>query len=283
MPTPVQSYVAPLTVRSRARAVRLRRPRAPGSIGVNIPGYTPDWKAILENDPNYQQFRGRQAGVSAAQKAARNAKIIKDLIAFGALPDLQGVDLGDFGIDEATRAAIAANTNPNTSTTARLQREHAAGVQALQDMLAARGMLRSGSLGVGLGQEQERFTGAQTNARQQLLNLLAGYQSDFASDEAQREQDLAEYGEKIKDDLEESGLYEPREASTVKARRDPNHPGLYVDDQGHYYDRNGNPVIDPNRSPGRGPAQLRRRRRRGVPASYGAWSPSAPGRGGFDE
>ena len=236
------------------RPRRPPRPRHPGNINVNVPGYTPDWHQILESDPNYMQFRGRQAGISAAQKAARNSKIVRDLIAFGSLPDLTGVDLGDFGIDEATRAQILANTNPNTSTTARLQREHESGVQALQDMLAARGMLRSGSLGVGLGQEQERYTGAQTSARQRLLDLLAGYQGEFADAETQRQQDLSDYAEKVKDDLEGSGLYEPRPGSSTTARRDP-HTGLYVDADGNYYDRDGNPVRDPNRAPGFGAYQ----------------------------
>ena len=231
-----------------------RKPRMPGNISVQTPGYTPDWGSLIANDPNYMQYKGALAGKSAADKAKRNAALIAKLVSFGSLPDLTGVDLGDFGIDDATRAAIAANRNPNTSETARMQRENETNVQALQDMLASRGMLRSGSLGVGLGQEQERYTGAQTTARARLLEILQGLQGEFADAEAQRVADLAGFGEKTKDDLIGSGLYKPREGTSVKAQRDPV-TGLYRDADGNYYDRDGNPVRDPTRIPGFGAFQ----------------------------
>ena len=224
------------------------KPKKPaGNISVNIPGFTPNWSSILSNDPRYVQKKNTLAGQSAAAKAARNAAMIQKLIAFGGIPDLTAGDsgaFGDFQIDDATRQAILANTNPNTSTTAKLKRQNEANIQALQDMLAARGMLRSGSLGTGLRLEQEDYAGKQTNALTELLGLLAGDQSAFATGEAGREADLSAYGEQITDDLKDSGLYDPREGSTVTAQRDPA-TGLYRDANGNYYDENGQLVVDP--------------------------------------
>ena len=248
--------------RPRIRAKWIPKPKKPPkAIDINVPGYTPDWKSLIEGDPSFQQQKLRLAGLSAQDKATRNAALIQKLIAFGSLPDLSSLDLGDFGIDEATRAAIEANQNPNTSEVARLRRQNETNVQALQDMLAARGMLRSGSLGVGLGQEQERYTGAQTNARSALLDALRGLQTEFAAAERARDEQLygpEGYAEKTKDTLMESGLYEEKPGTTVKAKKDPL-TGLYKDGNGNYYDKNGKPVLDPNKT--KGPVFVGRKRR----------------------
>jgi hypothetical protein len=228
MPKPILSH--------RPRLPKLKLPKG---INVNLPGYTPNWQNLIETDPTYMQFVGGQQAASARERARRNENVLARLIGFGALPE--GVNLSEFGGDDATRQAILAYTQSGLSETAQLARGHDTNVQALQDMLAARGMLRSGSLGVGLGQEQTRYAGEQVTRREALLKALRDLQDVFAGAESTREQDRIGQAETTAGRLRESGLYEPREARSVKARRDPV-TGLYVDADGNTYDRSGNPT-----------------------------------------
>ena len=86
---------------------------------------------------------------------------------------LQSIITGD------VRANALKNTQAGLSTTARLQKSHEQQVEQLQDLLASRGLLRSGALGVGLNQEQQQFTQGQYDARTKLLQFLMGVQQAF--------------------------------------------------------------------------------------------------------
>ena len=60
------------------------------------------------------------------------------------------------------------------------------GERAIKNALAARGALRSGEAGFQLGEEQQRFATAQYDARQQLVDLLAGIEAGYANAQRQR-------------------------------------------------------------------------------------------------
>lgn len=207
-------------------------------IKVNIPGYTPDYNYLLQNDPSYVQYGANQGVQSAGGKTNRNQGIIQQLVQFGQLPDLTGIDLGDFGIDQATMDAISANTRGGGSKVAQMDKDYATEVQSLQDMLAARGMLRSGSLGTGLRLEQDEYALEQKTAREALLAALQGLQDEFADAESDRDADLLEYGESIGKRIRDANP--PRESRTSTATRIGNN--LYQDADGNYYDRAGNVV-----------------------------------------
>jgi hypothetical protein len=66
------------------------------------------------------------------------------------------------------------------STRAQLDRAHQTALQGLQNVLAARGMLQSGSLGVGLGLESQRDKAEQTKAVSSLIDYLTGQAQAYA-------------------------------------------------------------------------------------------------------
>lgn len=235
----------PKGVRPAAMPQRRKKPRLPGQITATTPGWEPDWQSLINSDYGYQNTLGKNLAASASDKATRNAGLIQGLINFGGLPNLAGVDLGDFNIDPSVRAAIEANTSAGLSQTAELQRQHNKDVQDLQDVLAARGILRSGALGVGLGQEQTRYAGAQEDARQKLLALLGQLQGSFSAAEGGRASDLAAAASDAFDRAYKNPANRGRRGGSIKAHRDPA-SGLYVDANGNYYDRHGNHVSSPS-------------------------------------
>jgi len=215
------------------------------SIFGTIPGYTPDYPSLIENDPTYHQFVVGQQGQSTIGRNARNTGIFQKLLAYGAVP--AGADLGDFNLTPEQMAAIQANATAGIS--GQLGKQHNVEVQNLQDVLASRGMLRSGGLGVGLTQEQaadsQRRSQALSNeSGSGLLDILQGLQTAFA--DAEQDRYDKRYGpggaaETTQSRLMASGLYEPRAARKVKAFKVG--PNLYRDANGNYYDRHGKPIV----------------------------------------
>ena len=209
-------------------------------ISVNTPGWQPDWQSLIQTDPTYQQYQLGQQAQSTADKASRNTGIFQQLAQFGAVPPGGLGDLGDFQLTPEQVAAIGAGTQAGTSDVAQMQRAHDKNIQDLQDMLAARGVLRSGALGVGLNQEQTRYATDQQAQREKLLGVLAGLQAAFAQAESGRATDLSTQAQATADRLQQSGLYKPKLSQKVQATRVGNN--LYRDADGNYYDRNGNTV-----------------------------------------
>lgn len=205
-----------------------------------IPGYTPDYYNIAQNDAGYQQFHAGQVANSAADKATRNQGILAQLIQFGALPEGGLGDVGDFGVTPEQQAAINASTASGQSQTAQMQFGHNKSLQDLQDTLAARGIMRSGALGSGLNLEQQRYSNEQSSNRQKLLALLAELQGTFAGAEAGRTSDDATELGSVVSNLQNSGLYEPRPSHEVTATKVGDN--LYQDESGNYYDQDGNSV-----------------------------------------
>lgn len=172
---------------------------APGGT-ITIPGFTPDYRALIEQDPIFSQLRADLSSQGISDAAQRAAATQRGLIQFGQIPDFQqagaglGLDTGFLGSDitEETRGLAQANTEAGLSIAARQARQNQQNIAAIRDFLAARGLLRSGATGVALGEEQQRHTQAGYDTRQQVLDYLAGVQAAFVQSERQRQQQLAQ-------------------------------------------------------------------------------------------
>ena len=212
-------------------------------INVLVPGtgYTPNYQDLIQSDPNYISYVGAQQAQANRERNARDQGIVDQLIQFGAIPP--GGLPSDLLLSPDQIAALNANTASGQSTSARLQQGHNAAVQNLQDMLAARGMLRSGSLGSGLNLEQQDYTQRQSDARQKMMDIITGLVNAFATAQGQRATDRATYAGTVEQQLIDSGLYKPRDPTKAVAHRIG--PGLYQDDFGNYYDAQGNVVQIP--------------------------------------
>jgi len=72
-------------------------------------------------------------------------------------------------------------TQAGNSVLAQLNRAHDQALKQLSSSLAARGALESGATGVGVGQENQNLQQGMSNAYEQLLNNLLGFQNDYAT------------------------------------------------------------------------------------------------------
>lgn len=157
-------------------------------------GWTqPDYKALIE--AAIAPFRQQLGGFSAADAAALAAAQRRAVVQFGEyVPgnlDLLGPNYTG-NIDETTRRLAAENTQAGLSTVARLNRAHTDALRQITNVLAARGVLRSGQTGAEMGREQTNYTTAQYDSRQNLLDYLGGLQAGFAQAEQQRQWQLAQ-------------------------------------------------------------------------------------------
>jgi hypothetical protein len=146
---------------------------------------------ILNSDPGYQQTLADLSAQGISDQAQADVLTQRGLIQFGEVPALEGLDLTLAGPEFARIAGLArplaeANTAAGLSVTARMEKLRQQNVRALKNALAARGALRSGETGYQLGEEQQRFTQAQYDARQQLVDFLGGIQAGLAA--AKRQQ-----------------------------------------------------------------------------------------------
>lgn len=175
-------------------------PPPPGVIGQG--GQNPYYFNIL-NDPIYKQLQANLAaqGVQSAQQRQSNTR--QALVQFGEVPDLTstvnglGLDPNSpmyqtlFGdVDAGTKQQAQNLTDAGLSTVAGLSRQHAKDIQDLLDSQAARGVVRSGGTGVGLGQADQAYSGNQYNARQSLLQYLSGVQAAYAQSQLASQQQL---------------------------------------------------------------------------------------------
>lgn len=156
-------------------------PGAPPS-ALNIPGYTPNWLDLINNDPALAQIRANLQGQGNAALSGRNAAAIRDLIRFGEIP----TGINDYGLTDADRALIQQSTTSGLSTAAQLRAQHALRQRGLINQLGAAGIARSGETGYQTGQEQQAYTQEQDAARQAVLAALAGYDQTYLAGEGER-------------------------------------------------------------------------------------------------
>lgn len=156
----------------------------PGSVVV-APGYTPNYKDLILNDPSYLAWKNSASldlhQAAASRKAALDALVVQ----YGGIGGLKDA-YGD--IDQTTLDLAGKN---EYSDLHRLQRNYEQGVQQFKQSLAARGGLSSGELGYGLDQADyargsaEYDLGQQfSSAAQQAINNYLGTESAARQAEA---------------------------------------------------------------------------------------------------
>jgi hypothetical protein len=155
------------------------------------PASGPDLQRLIESDPLYHQTVLDIDAQRAADKAGLAAQRQGALVQYGAIPDLTN-SLGLVGDDlpgeitDTIRQLAQQNTSAGLSTTARLQQAYQDLVGQTKNDLTARGLLSSGETGYQLGRAQLGFTQQQSDALQQLLSTLAGYENGYLGNESAR-------------------------------------------------------------------------------------------------
>lgn len=132
----------------------------------------------FETDPSFlAALANEQAGtqqLDAALRAAQEQAIVR----FGDPGLAQAAGLA---LDPLTAAMAQQNTQSGNSTLAQLQRTRDQNQMALQNNLAAHGIINSGDLGYRTGQNQRNYGTSLYNTQQDLLAGLAGLASDTAA------------------------------------------------------------------------------------------------------
>lgn len=153
-------------------------------------------QSLIENDPLYKQTAADVAASRIASRAQLSAARQRALTMYGETPDLSGANqalVGDIAsdINGTVQQLAQQNTAAGLSTVGRLGQAYHDNVKALQDSLAARGILSSGETGYQLGRQNTQYQQSKYDALQQLLDLLANYQGSFLSNEGQLRQLLS--------------------------------------------------------------------------------------------
>lgn len=185
-------------------------PPATGPTGTpGTPGFKPDYANLIAGDSLFNQSEADRNAASIGDAGTRKLQTNQALINFGEVPDLKssvnglGLDPNSpmykmlFGdVDPNTTQGAQDMTSSGLSTMAGLSRDHTKAIGDLLDQMAAHGTVQSGATGVGLGQEDQRYGGAQFKARNDLLTYLSGVQSAFNQSQqtraAQRTTDLTD-------------------------------------------------------------------------------------------
>lgn len=155
----------------------------------------------IGNDAVYQQALADEQAALAAAAAQRDASTNQALINFGAVPDLAGIG-AKLGLTPAQIAAITGGINGSTkpladqftqsgdSVLAQLNKAHDMALSQLKANLAAHGTLESGATGIGVGQSNQNYQLGLSQAYQQLIGNLLGYQGSYLTAQQQAQQAL---------------------------------------------------------------------------------------------
>ena len=216
-----------------------------GTIGVNagnpnLPhavNYTPDYQALLQNDPGYMALKQTLSAQGTTNQAARNAAINQALIQYGAVPDLAkassvlGIPTDQLQgiIDPATAGLAAQNSKAGLSTTARLQQQEDQAMLGLRNNLAARGALSSGDDAYRTNLQNQAYTQAQNDALNSLLGALTGDQQSYVSADQGIQNQLSNGLQTALQGLETNPSYMPTSLSYNA------HAGKYVAQGGGTY------------------------------------------------
>ncbi len=154
-----------------------------------------DWSPYF--DPNYAQAAADLGAQGAADAATLKAQRQRALIQFGEVPnfaDAAGLLGANFSADIGGNTADLAkkNTTAGLSTVARINQHNTDLINGIRNNLAARGGLRSGETGYKLGRENTDYTRAQYDARQKLVDYLAGANAAYVAAQRARELQLAQ-------------------------------------------------------------------------------------------
>jgi hypothetical protein len=152
--------------------------------------YTPDYAALIANDPAFQALSNRVSATDQSNAAQRAAQTAQSLIQFGDVPDFtslasslglspEAVAMLQHDIDPNAAALAHANTAAGLSTEGRLQQQQNQAITSLRNALAAHGALGSGDNAYRTGLQDQAYTKAQSDALNALLQAISGYQSNY--------------------------------------------------------------------------------------------------------
>jgi hypothetical protein len=144
-------------------------------------------------DPLLAQLKSDLAAQGVSDLASRDSAIKRAIGLFGD-PNLNlgeagktlGFDLGAI-IDPQTQQIAQQSYQSGVGTQARIDKANKDALRQIKNALAARGALRSGELGHQLKEQEGRYTNAQFDARQALLDMLSGYQKGYLEGERLRQ------------------------------------------------------------------------------------------------
>jgi len=210
---------------------------AASSIGppvISLPGWEPDYKAILAGDPTLLGAEGDLTAYTGQLAAARKAAVQQAVIA-------AGLDPGGVTGDVDAQTLDAARTN-KFSAAADLERQRSRADADVAARLAGRGVLSSGATRSSKQRVQEGYEGATSKLTQDLLRTLGLYQGDYAEKYAGARQQYNVLREQAAARIANDPRYQPLGATD--AVLDPS-SGLYMTSDGRWYNAQGQRVSAP--------------------------------------
>lgn len=131
---------------------------------------------FLNWDPAYQQALAMEQQGFGQLDAQLKAQRERAIINFG---DRALASQAGFGLDPQAAAFAQQNYLSGNSTMSRLDRAHQLAAQAVINQLAAHGLLNSGDLGYKEGVENQGYGNNVYDARQSVLDALAGLYNNY--------------------------------------------------------------------------------------------------------
>lgn len=207
---------------------------APPTPSIGIPGFDPDYAALLRSDPSLLQGEADIGLYQTQLDTGLRDAIRRAVIAAGLDP---GTSVG--AVDDATRAAAKQN---QFSAAAELATQRSRRQTDLEAALAARGILSSGALTGGGQRVQQDYEKGTSTLLNDLLSRISGVESEGADKRFQLQQQRASLREQAASRIQGDPRYQPQ--GSARAVLDPD-TGLYVTPDGRYYTASGQRV-DPN-------------------------------------
>lgn len=215
-----------------------------------IPGYQPNYAGLIQTDPGYQQTLADLAAGGISDQSQADVLTQRALVQFGEVPALEGLDAKLAGPEFARNAGVArplaeANTASGMSVTARMEKMRKDNVRAIKNALASRNALRSGETGYQLGEEQQRYSTAQFDARTQLVDFLSGIQAGLAGARRQQAGQRTQAVEGAYGRAVSNPANQPEEPFEIF----PSHvPGMFFKEDGTVVGPDGTPASIPSAS-----------------------------------
>jgi len=143
------------------------------------------------SDPGYEQFLAQLRAMGALDASERQRAVQTALIRFGLVPGGLKDPYGD--VTDLVRGLAGEKTQAGLSTYSRIQDWNKQILSRMKKALAARGGLRSGELGYGLGRQDLGYRQTYDDALSQLLDYISGAQYAFAQSEMARATQQGQY------------------------------------------------------------------------------------------
>ena len=152
-------------------------PGTPATAGTA--GYTPDYAALMKASPEYQTWLASAAGRNIGSANTRAGMIRQLLLQYGGVPPDWQDAYGDIRPED-----VAAAQGNQFGTQQMIARTSAQNVNQMRRALAARGMLQTGELNYGQGQEDLRRGGEEYGALTDFLGKVGGAVGDYTGNVA---------------------------------------------------------------------------------------------------